>query len=463
MLKQHISIIISSGWALRNYIHSGLIKDLSEKYKLSVFLPEVENKINGDLISYDIECLKIANYKTPKYFNFLHTILVQSHNKNLNYWHQELVDLESSFLSPAKRVLYKILVIFSKIFQNKFLHHLGKYFLFKILNKFSVVNHYCNIFKNIKPDLLLTGNPFNINEVFISTAAELQKIQSIASITSWDNLSYLGFIFPKYSEYIVWGDIMREELLLSDAKIKDSNIHNCSSIQFDFHFKSELLWDKEKTRSYLKINNNNQILLYTAGTFLTFPDESIFVDEFCKNILSNELGVPINIILRLHPNDNSDRFQFLEKKYSFLIIQRPWGINKKYFWWFEPSIEEITLLSNTLILADINISAWSTAVIDSLIVDTPSICISFSPSKNSVSDRYFKNCINMTHTKKLYDHGAIQVADNMKELFNAIKSYLKTPNQHKEQRFELVKNICGINYGASKKEYIYLISKILEK
>ena len=69
----------------------------------------------------------------------------------------------------------------------------------------------------------------------------------------------------------------------------------------------------------------------------------------------------------------------------------------------------------------------------------------------------------MTHTKKLYDYNAIKVAYNMEELFSNISFYLNNPNYNHIERENAVKFICGSNFGRSKKEYLKVINKILEK
>ena len=200
-----------------------------------------------------------------------------------------------------------------------------------------VIEDYLYELKEINPDLILSSNPYGPNENYIVEAANNLNIPSISVISSWDNLGYLGPIIPKYSNYIVWGEMMKNELLESDNKIKPNTIYECSSIQFDFHYKNFHTYEEKNIRQSLGIDNLYPVLLYTANTEYVFPEETIFVNEFCNKIANGVLGLKANIILRLHPNDNTNRFNFLSQKYSFLIIQRPWKINKDHFWWFEPS------------------------------------------------------------------------------------------------------------------------------
>ena len=122
MSKEHILIIINSGWAMRNYVLSGLIDDLLNNYRISVYLPNLKTQIQEELVSKKIKTYRFLNFDSPLHYNMIHTIFVEAHNRRHGYWHQELRLKNFSLLSLKQKIFYIISQFFALFFTSDFLY-----------------------------------------------------------------------------------------------------------------------------------------------------------------------------------------------------------------------------------------------------------------------------------------------------------------------------------------------------
>ena len=456
-MKKTLLIMISSGFSIRNYIRSNLVYDLQKKFNVVVMLPNVKSKIEEELKDNGLNVIKPYQDSWPPYLNFIHTILNYAHNRKLGLWHIAQWQYDFHLSNSRAKIFLFIINIFSFCFQFNTMYNILKKIFQNKVYKFCMISKNNRLIEKISPDLIISTNAYELDEIVISIIAQQKKIETYGSIMSWDNLSYKGFIIPSFNKYLVWSDLMKNELVLSDDKIQKDNIFSLSSIQFDFHFRKEMVWSKRRFYKYLGLNNDNKILLYSASSNLHFIREPEFVEKICERILDGEFFGQPNLILRIHPHDNTDRFDYLTGKYPFLHVIRPWKKNEKYYWWFEPSTDDIALLTNCLKFADVNISAWSTVVLDAAALDLPSVCLAFALKKNSISDNLNRRCIEFGHTKVLYGYKAVKTVYDMNELVNAVNSYIQKPSLHKKERNLMLKGICGEEVGNSYNKYLNLI------
>lgn len=131
-------------------------------------------------------------------------------------------------------------------------------------------------------------------------------------------------MLSEFEKYLVWGSQIKKDLALFYPNYEEK-IFEIGSLQFDFYFKKDFIWDKEYFLKYLRIPKAKKIILYACNTYNLFPDEVNLVELYYNKISENYR----DIHLRVHPHDDTNRFEELGEKYKNLTIQIPFKQDKK--------------------------------------------------------------------------------------------------------------------------------------
>ena len=156
--------------------------------------------------------------------------------------------MRESKINQKERIRLRIWRTFGYFFANRFMLDIGTEIERWLSYYFRPTSYFDSLFKFIKPQIV-----FNCSHIH-GVAADLPirvanglGIKTAVFLFSWDNLTSRGRIFPNYNRYFVWTAKIKSKLLeLYRGRIKWDQVHVSGTPQFDFHFKPELKWTKEK-------------------------------------------------------------------------------------------------------------------------------------------------------------------------------------------------------------------------
>mgnify|MGYP005841932339 CR=1 FL=1 len=459
--KISIGIIISSGFAFRNYISSNFIDDLKKMGDVILFFPKIyKEKIEKLEELKNFKKVIFPKFKFPKFFTFFGGILSKATNIRLKiedkYFKKWYISISKPHIKFFLFFQYKIAKIFSA---PKFYETLRRY---EESNFKNYVNKNFNGFlskNNI--DLLISANPYKIDEsVFICHFKE--KIPTIGIIISWDNLLWMGHLIEKPSYFFLWGEEMEKDLKLHYPNMEEKFIYKVSSPQFDFHIMEEYFWEKNKFCNYIGANSKKKIIFYSANTPDHFYYEPIFVEKL-NEILKKEFKEEFQLVLRIHPHDTSGRFDYLKIKEPEIILQKPFSNMLSQKTYFLTEKEELALFSNILRYSEIAINLASTVTLDAAFFDKPIINIAFSPKEKDKLSYRIPYIHESPHYKKVVKTGAVDIVFSYEELINSIKKYIKNPEIKRKERKAMIEKICGYNGTLSKNRTLKAIEEICKK
>lgn len=463
--KNSIWFLISCGWAIRNYVTSDFIEKLREIARLRLFIPfefkDYNQKISS---SNNIDIGYLRKFKMNYLLSFLNGALVIADNYSLGFWDPYLWKWMVILNSKAKRAyLYFQRYLGIILSKNKNLYKIFNNLENKIINQKINTKYYTYLLNFESPDILLSTNPYSLYEFYVSLMPNLKSTIKVGSIISWDNLTYKGHLLGRYDYFVVWGPSMKSNLLSFYPNFDQNNIFEIGSPQFDFYFRKDFYWDKEFFFNKIKADKDKKLILYSANTPELFPDEVELVELLYKNIKNGTIKNNPQLLVRIHPHDNSDRFLKLGNKYKEILIQQPFKEKSKYYWWFEQGLDDLKLLTNTLKYSDLNINMCSSMTLDSAIFNKPVINIAFSINVNNRKSFRIPHNYKAPHYKIIVDERAVRIAFNENELVNYINMYLTDPNLDCEQRKKIVKRICGKTDGKAGQRLIDLINLLIYK
>lgn len=456
--KPLFMVALNSGFAIRNWILSGIIEELKKDFDVNLLIPSL---YRDHLQSNILEKENIVLYKGinfPRFYKFLRGINIKIENRKLgNYdpyfekWHIKINKGKEKIILIIQYGLSKILAK-SKLYYK--LKKLEEDILKKSIKKIEI---------NPNIDLLISTNPFSILEYPLISKAKSLNIPCLGSILSWDNLLWMGRVPEEADYFFVWGPQMREDLKRHLPHISDERIFEVGSPQFDFHLDPQCFWDKEKFFNYLNLKEERKIICYGANTKEHFFNEPLIVENIMISIKENKIKNNPLLILRIHPHDNTGRFDYLKEKFPEIVFSKLNGENNLIKTWFIPKEESLAVFSNTIRYSSLNINLASSLTLDFAFLDKPTINIAFSPIEGDPFSLRIPMYYSSPHYKKVIEMKAVKVAYNMQELVDSINEMIEDPGKLSKERKELVERICGGNKVTSKSRIIQAIKTLFEK
>lgn len=458
--KPKIILLITSGFSIRNYLVSNFFKELNTYFELIIIFPEelqrVKNIIDENI---NVHLISIDNYSPSKFVSLIHLIIETATNIRLGYRNKNIEPRRDHYLKISTRIIIKITRIISYLFLSDYLY----YFFIKIeryLSSNSLYGQYISkILVKQSSKMIISTDPYNSTESLVSLIGTNMDIDTLAIPLSWDNLTYKGHLLPNYNYYAVWSDMMKRDLI--SHGVNHNNIMITGSLQFDAHKDEKYLWDKEKFLSRVGLDNCNYLITYTTSTQRSFPLENKLIEDIIEGLLKEDFK--FNFLIRTHPNDEEpDRFKLIEDKYGNLVVTKPWEYDTNNWWNFNPSSDDIALLTNTLRYSDTIINVASTITLDSIVFDTPVVNIAYYPEKSQVFAPLIENSHLSIHYSEVTKRKGVIISRSNAETISAISHYIKSPEYLRQERKDTLSYVAGKVDGKSYSRLIKFLRKIYD-
>lgn len=262
-------------------------------------------------------------------------------------------------------------------------------------------------------------------------AAEQLHIKTTAFIFSWDNLASKGRMAANFDSYLVWSDLMKQELLTFYTSIQSEQVAVVGTPQFEPYILSRYGYDKDAFHQRFGLDANQPTLLFSCGDVSTSPNDPLYIETLAKAIKNHELTQSVNLLVRTSPAESPDRFASLAEKYPFIRWNYPQWVqarsNHQESWSQRiPTVADVHDLKSVLHYSAININMLSTMSLDFMLFEKPVINTVFGNPKNSLAnDQRF---LQYAHIEYVVDSGATYITKDEKELIVAVNQALSTPN-----------------------------------
>ena len=296
------------------------------------------------------------------------------------------------------------------------------------------------------PDLVFTTGPFQYEQPAIVSAAKNLGIPSLALIPSWDNLSTKARMVFKHEGYVVWSEQMQRELHHFYPATRKLPVYVVGAPQFDVFFEERLWQTRKQFCASQGLLPNLPIILYAVGS-PNFLQESHGAIELAKRIQRGVLG-DVQMLVRPHPiHDNSEMASTFRPFAPQVVLQQTAEAGTSLIARSQDE-SHIREWVNTFRHADVVVNLSSTATVDAAIFDRPVVNLDFDPEPNSPNQELVKDVNHFwTHFKPVAESGGIWLVNDYEEMTNAIQTYLRKPELHREKRRWIVKYVCGYNDG----------------
>jgi hypothetical protein len=306
--------------------------------------------------------------------------------------------------------------------------------LFNKLQQFSlkendITKEYLNLLQSEKVDILFFTHqrpPFIAPLIY---AAEKLKLKTAVFIFSWDNLASKGRMAGNFDYYLVWSQLMKDELLYFYEGILSNVIYIVGTPQFEPYVLERYKTTKEVFHAKFNLDASKKTICFSCGDISTSRNDELYIETIANAIKKNIIN-DVNFIVRTSPAEDPVRFIKLVERFPFIKWNYPkWSLSRQGHQeaWSQrvPLVEDVQDLRAVLSFSDININMVSTMTLDFMIFKKPVIFPVFGNANNGMyNDSRFLNYKHLEHVK---NSNAVHISYNETELLNTITQVLTNP------------------------------------
>ncbi len=325
-----------------------------------------------------------------------------------------------------------------------------------------------NILREINPKLLVSLYPVNLLEAKALYAAQQLKIATALHLLSWDNITSKG-IFPVIADhYILWGDVMKEELEVY-YQIEKDKVHICGVPHFDRHVEMRGTDEHKALLESYGLHPEKPYLFFAMSADRFAPREIDIVEWIAKSIERNVFGEDMQFVVRPHPHIVQGNFSTSAKSWlgrlkriqsQRVYVNIPKLVDSQLRWSMQR--EDMNDLAKIMAGCSVCLNSGSTISIEALIYDKPVILTAFDANDELTYWKSARRLIDYTHQKKLVEMGGVAVVKSFEELEQQLKADLEQPKARSEQRQASIYRECYHMDGQATTRSIEAVAKILE-
>ena len=237
--KLNIIYLATHGFAVRMLMQTNLLSRLKDAgFEVGIITTDSKDpSVSRYCEEHSIENIgfKQKQKRLQYYIEFFRKYFLEDVKKNpaLYEKHLRLRDASAKSFS-ARWKYYAGNIIYSLVKAFPFI----RYGFRKLENKYLNSDVADSIINKYNPDLVISTVPVNLAEAQLLHSAGKKNIKTVTHILSWDNITCKGHFRKVTDEFIVWGEIMKNELIRY-YKIDPSKIHETGVPHFDIHFQKQ--------------------------------------------------------------------------------------------------------------------------------------------------------------------------------------------------------------------------------
>ncbi len=300
--------------------------------------------------------------------------------------------------------------------------------------KYSPHHFFNKLLDKYHPDLVVTTDILNENDVCLMQEAKNRKIPIVAVIRSWDNLTAHSIIRIIPDRLLVWSEILKREASFYGGMSKEK-ITVVGIPHFD-RYTSDSMIPRDEFIKKIGADPRKKLVFFTpiGDLYLRHND----TDRYVLDLLSK---MDVNILVRFPAWDkvsNMDGFQppphmFFDKPG---VIHRPNEIGDR-----DISRKDNEMLINGIYWSDLVITGPSTIAIEAAFFDKPIVLVNFHQTHKKGLDGIFSYQCN--HFKYILKSGGVRLVNTADEFIEWTKRYLENPALDQDGRQRIVEEQFG--------------------
>lgn len=442
-----IGIVITDGVGFRNFILSDFLIEVEQQFDEVVILSCLPALVyEGFLNKTKVIELAVFKEKFPTWFfrKAKEIAHLQLHKKN-NFGITDNLNVNKSKAKTPRGYATRLVFKWTSLFYSEnWIQFYNKLQQQSFKNR-RIVKEYKTIFEKEKFDILFITHqrpPFIAPLIY---QAEQLKIKTASFIFSWDNLASKGRMTANFNHYLVWSNLMKEELLKFYKKVQAKNVEVVGTPQFEPYVLEKYKTEEKDFYTRFNLDPAKKTICFSCGDISTSKNDELYITTIAKALQENKIQ-NVNLLVRTSPAEDPIRFESFVAEFPFIKWNYPkWHLARTGHQeeWSQriPSKEDVADLRSILEYSDLNINMLSTMSLDFMQFDKPIINPVFGNKENGLYDD--QRFLEYPHIKNVVNSNATRIARNEGELIDAIALYIMDPNTDAENRKQLIQLQIG--------------------
>ena len=299
-----------------------------------------------------------------------------------------------------------------------------------------------HLYEKYRPDLVVFTRLFGTN-LHVIKEAKKRRIPVLCLVESWDNFICKGPLSIVPDVMAVWNWGMAKEANELHEFPRDK-IEVVGVPQFDLYADSGTFLQQREFFAMYGLDPEKKIITYAASTEGFIPDEPDIFEMVYQATQSSRLGMPVQVILRLHPITTPTLRDEYFRRFSGrpnLIVQRPGRTSSLHDGW-DPSWSDMVNLASTICYSNVVVNIASTMAIDAAVMDKPVVAVGFGDPGKRIRSKFFTDIFEHSHYRKLVETEGLRLVYSPEELVDKVRSYLLDPALDGPGRNRLREELC---------------------
>jgi hypothetical protein len=428
--RQTIFLLITCGQAVRNFLLSDVLMSMKRRYNVVILSPYgYSDEFRGHYTDTGVHVLPwFSNFRSVGERLFHYYFMSRSPSRTHQGW---LANLETrAEADRSRRSRYRRLrlvkrasdVLGSLIGWRGMQGLYGSYFMAylpKSLFRF--------LFSTYRPALVISTTAHHPEAWPLTFFGRRYGARTLGNILSWDNTSTKPIMDISCDYYAVWSDGMKEEFLSQFPHIRaEVRVTGCPL--FDIYYNRSGATSRDAFLEEIGLDPAKPYIFYATNTPAAMPDEGEVVRQYWEALNRSPLAGKVNMLLRLHPKDNIEKYQNLigSPGLAVTLAAKPhW--DKSDHWL--PNHDDMDLLLNSMLHAAVSVNVASTMSLESFALELPTINVGFR-SETGVKDHSTMWSFDMYHFSEHYraivENGSVELARSVDELVEFTRQALES-------------------------------------
>lgn len=457
MSRRKIYFSLSTGWALRNFVSSGVVARLAETHKIHLIYPsKFEKFISSQCKSDNLERTHYDAGEEPFFWR-----VVRQARKKI-YLNSRASATEHVWEVFGRRPTYKI---FGARVLTAIVRLFGTQKVTVWLEKF---DYFCNnrsaanklFSEEVGGNLFIATHASTFQDESLHRAAIDGGCRTILLVLSWDHLSSKIVLGSNFDKLLVWNEVSRVEALRTLGGYDESSVRVVGAPQFDVYANQPGIsyagWCKrsglDPRRGFILFSTMPQVRHDGQHLILRVLGEALKDrPERFKNL---------QLFVKPHPFDKRSIYQSLEN--DGLIKLMPSyadGATPAESWL--PSSDAALATRDALYFSSMNINIFSTMTLEAAYFDKPIIHIAYDvPGQtNPIPCReYYK----FEHFRPIADTGCSRLVADNESLLDAVEEAASHPERRAAERRQVVERYFSVAPGRAASLVVHEIQSMAD-
>lgn len=325
------------------------------------------------------------------------------------------------------------------------------------------VRRWRTLFEQLKPSVLFCSHqrpPIILPPVL---AARACGIPTATFIFSWDNMTSKGRIAAPFDHYLVWSDLMRQELLWYYPDVAADRVHVVGTPQFDPYADESVRWSRQEFFSRIGGDSGRPLICFSGNNVVNGVEDPHQLRVLMQFIRSGRIKGNPQVVLRPAPVDDGRRFDGVRRDYPELLYARPAWTNQSVEWdQVLPLADDIQFLANLIRHSDLNVNFGSTMTLDFAVHDKPVVNAAFDVTSPRVFGMpCYDYCMQYDHYRPVAELGSSRFARTADQLADHVNLYLGDPAADREGRRRLIELEVSGPIGSSTERILQVLSRVM--